>query len=320
MRIAVIDDYNDAASALDCWRDLPPGTEVRFFGDHLADTDALVERLAPFEAVVCMRERTPFPAGVLARLPALRLLVTTGARNAAIDVAAAVRQGVTVCGTRLTPHPAAELAWALILELARRAGAQDAALRAGVWQAGVGTGLEGRTLGVVGLGRLGRRVAAVGTAFGMDVVAWSPHLTPQRAAEAGVRAVGRQELFAGSDVVSVHMKLAASTVGLVGAAELAAMRRTAFLVNTSRAAIVDQDALLAALTGGRIAGAGLDVFDTEPLPAGHPLRDAPNAVLTPHLGYVTDDGFALCYADAVEAVGAFAAGAPVRVIDRDSEG
>ncbi len=314
MRIAVIDDYNDAAAGLACWERLPAGAEVSFYPDHLAGPDELVARLTPFDAVVCMRERTPFPAELLARLPRLKLLVTTGTRNAAIDVPAAVRQGVTVCGTRLTPYAAAELTWALILELARRPGAQDAALREGIWQNGVGTGLDGSTLGVVGLGRLGRRVAAVGAAFGMDVVAWSPNLTPERAAEAGVRAVGKRELFAGSDVVTVHMKLAPSTVGLIGADDLRAMRRTAFLVNTSRAPLVDQAALADALGRGWIAGAGLDVFETEPLPAGDPLRRAPNTVLTPHIGYVTADTFALCYADAVEAIGAYLAGTPVRVM------
>lgn len=314
MRIAVIDDYNDAAAGLSCWQGLPQGAEVRFFPDHLADPAALAGRLAGFDAVVCTRERTAFTAGLLARLPALRLLVTTGMRNAAIDVEAAARQGVTVCGTRMTTYPAAELTWALILELARRAGAQDAALRRGIWQDGVGTGLHGATLGVIGLGRLGRHVASVGAAFGMDVVAWSPHLTQERAAGAGVRVVGKRELFAGSDVISVHMKLAASTTGLIGADDLRAMRPTAYLVNTSRGPLIDQDALVTALTEGWIGGAGLDVFDTEPLPPDHPLRSAPRTVLTPHIGYVTADSFALSYADAVEAVNAYLAGSPVRVI------
>ncbi len=314
MRIAVIDDYNDAAASLDCWERLPDDAEVRFFADHLADPAALAERLAGFDAVVCTRERTAFDERLLGALPALRLLVTTGLRNAAIDLPAAARRGVTVCGTRMGTYPAAELTWALILELARRAGAQDAALRAGTWQDGVGTGLHGATLGVVGLGRLGRRVAEVGAAFGMRVVAWSPHLTAERAAEAGVAAVGKHELFAGSDVVTVHMKLAPATTGLIGAGELRAMRRTAYLVNTSRGPLVDEAALLTALGEGWIAGAGLDVFDTEPLPAAHPLRAAPNTVLTPHIGYATADSFALCYADAVEAVNAYLAGSPVRVI------
>lgn len=317
MRIAVIDDYNDAAAGLDCWERLPPGCEVTFFADHVAGPEQLAERLAGFEAVVCMRERSAFPERVLARLPELRLLVTTGMGNASIDMAAAAHHGVTVCGTRMAMFPAAELAWGLILELFRRAGAQDAALRAGVWQAGVGQGLDGRTLGVVGLGRLGQRVARIGAAFGMQVLAWSPHLTPERAREAGegVRAVPKRELFASADVVSVHMKLSQTTTGLIGAAELRAMRPTAYLVNTSRGPLIDEDALVTALREGWIAGAGLDVFDTEPLPADHVLRQTRNTVLTPHIGYVTHDTFTLAYGDAVDAVAAHLAGAPVRVLN-----
>ncbi|MGW1199973.1 D-2-hydroxyacid dehydrogenase family protein [Streptomyces sp. NPDC002536] len=261
-----------------------------------------------------MRERTPFPAAVLSRLPQLRLLVTSGMHNASIDLSAAAERGITVCGTRMTPFPAAELTWALILELARRAGAQDAGLRAGRWQSGVGTGLAGATLGVLGLGKLGRRVADVALAFGMDVVAWSPNMTPERAAAAGVRAVGKRELFEESDVVSVHLRLSDSTRGLVSEDDLRSMRPTAYLVNTSRAPIVDQAALLEALEKGWIAGAGLDVYEEEPLPGAHPLLSAPNTVLTPHIGYVTADNFALSYGDSVEAVNAYLAGVPVRVL------
>lgn len=316
MRIAVIDDYNGVAAGLECWGRLPRGCEVTFFADHVAAPEQLVERLLGFDAVVCMRERSAFTGEVLGQLPALRLLVTTGMKNAAIDLDAAARHGITVCGTRMPQFPAAEMAWALILELVRRAGAQDAALRAGVWQDGTGDGLDGRTLGVIGLGRLGRRVARIGAAFGMEVLAWSPHLTPERAREAGegVRAVGKGELFASADVVSVHMKLAESTFGLIGAAELRAMRSTAYLVNTSRGPLVDEDALVTALREGWIAGAGLDVFDTEPLPADHVLRQTRNTVLTPHIGYVTHDTFTLAYGDAVDAVAAHLAGAPVRVL------
>ncbi|MDI5961987.1 D-2-hydroxyacid dehydrogenase family protein [Streptantibioticus silvisoli] len=319
MRIAVIDDYNGVAAELECWRGLPQGCEVTFFADHLDAPQDLVERLSGFEAVVCMRERTAFGEAVLGALPGLRLLVTTGLKNAAIDLPAAARLGITVCGTRMPSFPAAEMAWALILELARRAGAQDSALRAGVWQDGVGTGLDGLTLGVVGLGRLGRRVARIGTAFGMDVQAWSPNLTQERATAAGdgIRAVGKQELFETSDVVSVHMKLAASTTAMIGAEQLRAMRPTAYLVNTSRGPLVEQDALVTALREGWIAGAGLDVFDTEPLPADHVLRQTRNTVLTPHIGYVTGDTFTLAYGDAVDAVTAYLAGAPVRVLGTD---
>ncbi|WP_037574474.1 D-2-hydroxyacid dehydrogenase family protein [Phaeacidiphilus oryzae] len=312
-RIAVLDDYNDAAARLDVWSGLPAGCAVDFLPEHLSDQDALAERLAPYQAVIAMRERTPFPAELLARLPELRLLVTTGQANASIDVAAARARGVTVCGTRMSRYAAAELTWALILELARGAGAQDASLRSGGWQAGVGTGLDGRTLGVIGLGRLGSRVASIGAAFGMEVLAWTRHMTPERAAEAGATPVAsREELLERSDVVSLHLRLNAETRGIIGAAELARMKPTAWLVNTSRGPLVDEAALASALRAGTIGGAGLDVYDIEPLPAGSPLLDAPNTVLTPHIGYVTADCFELAYGDAAEDVTAWLAGRPVR--------
>ncbi|MGW1993026.1 D-2-hydroxyacid dehydrogenase family protein [Embleya sp. NPDC001921] len=311
-RVAVIDDYQGPAAALDCWCKLPEGTEVAFFPDHVTDTEALVERLAPFDAVVAMRERTPFPAGLLARLPGLRLLVTTGMNNAAIDIEAARAHGVTVCGTRLLPHPAAELTWALILELARRTGAEDASLRAGGWQRGIGSDLAGSTLGVIGLGKLGARVATIGAAFGMRVLAWSQNLTAERGAELGVEVVAKDELFRRADFVSVHVRYSERTRSLVGAPELALMRPTAYLVNTSRAAIVDRAALLAALHEGRIAGAALDVHHVEPLPADDPILDAPNTILTPHIGYATQGNYTLAYTDAVEDIAAFLAGRPVR--------
>jgi len=314
-RIAVLDDYDDAAAGLDCWSALAGGARPDFYPDHLADPDALVERLAGYPIVVAMRERTAFPAQVIERLPELRLLVTTGLRNAAIDTAAAARAGVTVCGTRMSAYAAAELTWALVLELTRRAGAQDASVRAGGWQAGVGTELDGRVLGLLGLGRLGTRVAGYARAFGMEVLAWSPNLTPERAEAAGVRAVPRERVFAEADVVSVHLRLSELSRGLVGTAELAAMKPTAYLVNTSRGPIVDEAALVEALHAGRIAGAGLDVFDVEPLPAGHPLLTAPRTVLTPHIGYVTDRSMRVAYGDAVEAVNGWLAGTPVRVIE-----
>jgi phosphoglycerate dehydrogenase-like enzyme len=235
-------------------------------------------------------------------------------RNASIDVAACEGAGVTVCGTRGSAGATPELTWALILAVTRHVAEEDAAVRGGGWQHTVGFGLRGRTLGVVGLGNIGRAVAAVGQAFGMDVLAWSQNLIPAAAAAAGVTAVGKDDLFARSDVVTVHYKLSARSVGLVGTRELGLMRPTAFLVNTSRGPIVDSDALLAALHAGNIAGAGLDVYDEEPLPAGHPFRSAPRTVLTPHLGYVTDDGYRTFYTDAVADIAAFAAGQPVRVV------
>ncbi|SNS79909.1 Lactate dehydrogenase [Geodermatophilus pulveris] len=314
LRIAVLDDFQSAAADFADWSQLPEAADVVAFRDHLDDEDAVAERLAGFDVVIAMRERTPFPRSLLQRLPGLRLLVTTGARNAAIDLAAAADRGITVCGTGAHPTGTVELTWALVLAVARHVPEEDAGLRAGGWQRTVGIDLAGGTLGVVGLGRLGTRVARIGAAFGMDVVAWSQNLTAERAAEAGVRRVDKDELFATADVVTVHLVLSERTRGLVGPDELARMRPTAILVNTSRGPVVDEAALLAALHEGRIAGAGLDVYDREPLPADSPLRSAPRTVLTPHLGYVTRDTYAVFYGEAVEDVAAFLRGDPVRVL------
>ncbi|WP_007026572.1 D-2-hydroxyacid dehydrogenase family protein [Saccharomonospora iraqiensis] len=313
MRIAILDDYQDVARELADWDSLG-AEEVAVFTDHVADPDALVRRLAGFDVVVAMRERTPFDAALLARLPDLRLLVTTGARNAAIDVAAAARHGIVVCGTGYLPHPTVELTWALILAAQRHLPTEVAAMRAGGWQSTLGTGLRGGTLGLLGLGRLGSRVARVGQAFGMRTIAWSRNLTAERAAEHDVTAVSRDTLLAEADVLSVHLVLSERTRGLVGAAELAAMKDTALLVNTSRGAVVDEDALVAALRRGEIGGAALDVYDHEPLPADHPLRSLPNALLTPHIGFVTRDVYEVFYRDAVEDIAAFRAGTPTRVL------
>jgi phosphoglycerate dehydrogenase-like enzyme len=251
---------------------------------------------------------------VLERLPGLRLLVTTGARNPSIDVAAARECGVTVCGTGAHPTGTAELTWALILGVARHLPQEDASVRAGGWQQSIGTDLAGGVLGVLGLGRLGERVARIGQAFGMDVVAWSQNLTDERAAEVGVRRVGKEQLLETADVVTIHLQLSDRTRGLLGHAELARMKPTAILVNTSRGPIVDEAALVQALREGTIAGAGLDVFDTEPLPRHHPLRELRRAVLTPHLGYVTEATYQVFYREAVEDVAAFLAGTPLRVL------
>jgi phosphoglycerate dehydrogenase-like enzyme len=313
-RLAVLDDWEGAAGDFADWRAEVPGGDVTVFTDHLRDTDALIARLAPFDAVMLMRERTPVQAPLLKALPRLRLIVTTGMRNRALDIAAAADAGVLVCGTQGLRWAAPELAWALILALVRNIPQADASMHAGEWAPTVGTDLHGSVLGLVGAGRLGQQVAAVARAFGMTLVAWSPHLTAERAAACGAELVGKHELFATADVVSVHMILADSTRGLVGAAEIAAMKPTAFLVNTSRGPLVDQDALLRALAEGRIAGAGLDVYEEEPLPAGHPLRSAPRTILTPHLGYVTAGTFASFYREAAEDVRSFIAGDPVRVI------
>ncbi len=309
-RIAVLDDYQRAAHRFADWSRLS-GHEVTFFHEPLAEPALTLE---PFEVVCAMRERTAFPAGLFARLPNLRLLVTTGMRNAAVDLDAASAHGVTVCGTTAAGTPTAELAWGLILALARHVPEEDARMRAGGWQQTVGTGLAGKTLGILGLGRLGSAVAAIGAAFGMQVVAWSENLTAERAAECGAELVTKDELISTADVVTIHLVLGERTRGLIGARELGLMKPTAFLVNTSRGPIVDEAALVAALETGEIAGAGLDVYDDEPLALDHRLRSAPNTVLTPHLGYVTEENYRTFYEQTVEDVEAFLAGAPVRVL------
>ncbi|WP_448609390.1 D-2-hydroxyacid dehydrogenase family protein [Geodermatophilus sp. URMC 60] len=314
LRIAVLDDFQSVAAEFADWSRLPEDADVVSFADHLDDEEAVAERLAGFDVVVAMRERTPFPRTLLERLPRLRLLVTTGARNTAIDVAAAAERGIPVCGTGAHPTGTVELTWALVLAVARHVPEEDAGVRAGGWQRTVGTDLAGARLGVLGLGRLGTRVARIGQAFGMDVVAWSQNLTEERAAEAGVRRVDRDELFATADVLTVHLVLSDRTRGLVGRDELARVKPGAILVNTSRGPIVDEAALIEALSEGRLAGAGLDVHDREPLPADSPLRRAPRTVLTPHLGYVTRDTYRVFYGDAVEDVAAWLRGEPVRVI------
>jgi len=312
MRVAVLDDYQQVAHRFADWAGL--GAEVAFVDRPLPDDDAVVAALAGYDVVVAMRERTPFTAARLARLPDLRLLVTTGRQNASIDLDAARARGVVVCGTDSPTNATPELTWALILAVLRHVPAEDRAVRDGGWQHTVGGDLEGRRLGVVGLGRLGSRVARVGLAFGMDVVAWSRHLDPAHAEGLGVRPVAKDELFATSDVVTVHYKLSDRSRGVVGGDDLARMKRTAILVNTSRGPLVDTGALLAALHEGRIGGAGLDVYDVEPLPADHPLRSAPRTVLTPHLGYVTGATYRTFYRQAVEDVAAWAAGEPLRVL------
>jgi phosphoglycerate dehydrogenase-like enzyme len=312
--VVVLDDYQDVALSIADWSPLAGRTEVVRYTDHVADADELVQRLADAEVVVAMRERTPFPAELLARLPRLRLLVTTGLANAAIDLTAAARQGVVVSGTAGGSAAAAELAWALVLAVARDVAGDDRAVRAGRWQEHVGIELAGSTLGLLGLGRIGSVMARYAHAFDMRVVAWSANLTPARAAEHGARLVDKAELFRVSDVVSVHLKLSERTRGLVGAPELELLGPTGRLVNTSRGPIVDEAALLTALHAGTIAGAALDVFDVEPLPVDHPLRTAPRTVLTPHVGYVSRQSYAAMYGQCVEDVVAWLDGAPLRVL------
>ena len=313
-RIAVLDDYQSVAATFADWARVPEPVEVVEFHDHVSDEDALVARLEPFDVVLAMRERTALPRTVLERLPNLKLLVTTGMRNKSIDVAAANDRGITVCGTGSQATATAELTWGLILATLRHIPQEDAGVRAGGWQHTIGGDLAGARLGVVGLGRLGSQVAKVGQAFGMDVVAWSQNLTDERAAEHGVRRVEREELFATADVVTVHLLWSKRTRGLIGADDFARMKPTAVFVNTSRGPIVQEKALIGALESKSIAGAGIDVYDQEPLPVDHPMRTLPRTVLTPHLGYVTRGTYEVFYGEAVEDVAAFLAGAPIRVL------
>jgi phosphoglycerate dehydrogenase-like enzyme len=312
-RVVVLDDYQDVARQFGPWSDLGPQLELDVVTAHLVGPE-LVDRLAHAEVVVAMRERTAFDRSVLAALPDLKLLVTTGMGNAAIDMAAAAQLGITVCGTGILASPTAELTWGLVLALVRRLPAEDAAMRRGDWQLGVGTELAGKAFGVIGLGRLGQRVARVAQAFEMPVLGWSQNLDPDLARSLGVEPVSKADLLRGSDVVSLHLKLSDRTRGIIGAADLALMRPSAYLVNTSRGPLVDTDALLAALCDGRIAGAGIDVYDEEPLPHEHPLRSSPRTVLTPHVGYVTDGTYQVFFTEAVADIAAWLAGEPLRVL------
>ncbi|MCJ2123101.1 D-2-hydroxyacid dehydrogenase family protein [Methylobacterium sp. J-077] len=312
----ILDDYHDAALGLADWARLSDRVAVSTIADHIADQDVLVSRIEQAEILVIMRERTPFPAALLERLPRLKLLVTSGMRNLAIDIAAARARGVLVCGTDSSPTPPTELTWALILGLARHLPLENRNLRAGgPWQSTVGTDLAGATLGVLGLGKIGTRVAAIGRAFGMRVIAWSPNLDDARAAAAGVeRAETKEALLEASDVVTIHLVLGDRTRGLLGEAELRRMRPSAILVNTSRAPIVDQAALVRALEECWIAGAGLDVFETEPLPADSPFRRLPNVLALPHVGYVTRNNYRTFFTQAVEDIEAWLAGSPIRLL------
>jgi phosphoglycerate dehydrogenase-like enzyme len=305
VRVAILDDYQAVALALGPWGDLAGAIAPTVFTDHVADAATLVERLALFEVVVAMRERTRFPRAVLEQLPALRLLVTTGRANAAIDIDAARELGIAVAGTGSLTAPTVELTWGLILALCRNIPGEDAGIRAGGWQHTIGPELSGRTLGIVGLGRLGVRVAAIARAFEMRTIAWSQNLRADHAAAHSVQAVTKDELFRRADVVTIHLKLSERTRHIVGAAEVAAMKPAAYLINTSRGPIVDESALLQALRTGAIAGAGLDVYDIEPLPREHPLRSAPRTVLTPHLGYVSTGNYRTFFRAAVDCIGRY---------------
>jgi phosphoglycerate dehydrogenase-like enzyme len=302
VEVAVIDDYQRVARAFGDWSRVPSGANVSFFHDHCKSEPDLVDRLAPFEIVCVMRERTAFPRSVLTRLPKLRLLITSGRRNRAIDMEAAKDLGIAVGSTSSPGHATAELAMALILSLARNLSAEAGSMSAGGWQVGIGRDLRGASLGLIGLGRLGSQVADLARAFGMEIGAWSENLTEERCDEFGVALLSRDDLFRSSDFVSIHLRLSERTTGLVGDEVLELMRSDAYLINTSRAAIVDEDALVRALTAGAIAGAAIDVYDQEPLPSDHRLRSTPRLLCTPHIGYVTRETYEVFYGEMVDTV------------------
>ncbi len=314
MRLAILDDYENLAMASADWGSLGADVAIDVYHDPVRDENLLAGRLRPYEVLVIMRERTAFPGRLIERLPRLKLIVTTGSRNLAIDMAACKARGITVCGTASSRTAAAEHAWGLILATVRNIPRHDRAVRAGGWTEAVGSGLAGQVLGVLGLGKLGAQVARVGRAFGMEVIAWSQNLTAERAAEAGALRVDKNDLFARADILTIHLVLSERTRGLVGAPEVGRMKPGAYLINTSRGPIVEEEALIAALREKRIAGAGLDVFATEPLPPGHPFTLLSNTVLTPHVGYVTRENFKTYYAEACEDVAAWRAGGPMRVL------
>jgi phosphoglycerate dehydrogenase-like enzyme len=316
IRIAILDDYQRVAMTMADWSGLPPECEPVVFDRNLATEDEAARALADLDVVCLLRERMPMPRTLIERLPALKLIVVTGAHNRTLDLAAAKERGITVSHTRGgdSPYATPELAWGLILSLMRHIPQEHQRMREGGWQETVGTALHGRTLSILGLGRLGSRMASIGRAFGMEVLAWSQNLTAERAEAAGATLVAKDELFARADVLTIHLVLGERSRGLVGAAELGRMKPSAVLINTSRGPIVDEAALIAALERADIRGAGLDVYDREPLPADHPLRRLGNVVLTPHLGYVTEGTYRMFYADTVEAIAAWRAGTPVRTL------
>jgi phosphoglycerate dehydrogenase-like enzyme len=315
LRCAILDDYQNVALKLADWSKLKD-VETKVYTDAVRRTDAdTIRDCKDFEIVVMMRERTRFPRAVIEALPKLKLLITTGAYNASIDMKACQERGITVCGTTSHGNPTTGIAFGLMLELTRRIGWENARMKAGEhWQITLGMDIEGKTLGLLGLGKLGARAAGVGKAFGMKAIAWSQNLTPERCKEVGVDYVTKDDLFKNSDFLSIHVQLGERNRGLVTARELGLMKKTAYLVNTSRGPIVQESALLDALKNKQIAGAGLDVFDVEPLPTDHPFRKLDNVVLTPHLGYVSQQNYERYYPDIVENIRGFLDGKPVRVI------
>lgn len=316
MKIAVLDDYQGVADKFASWATLKQAHDVQIFREHIGGgKDAVVAALKDFDVIAAMREQTVFDRATLERLPNLKFMVTTGMRNSSIDIGYLTERGIPCSGTAGRTQTTPELAWGLILAVARNIPFEDNNMRTGQWQQTIGLDLEDKTLGIVGLGRLGREMARIGQAFKMNVIAWSENLTEASAAEVGVRRVEKDALFADADVVTVHYKHSERSTGLLGAADFAAMKPTGIFVNTSRAAIIDMAALIEALQAGRIAGAGIDVYDDEPVPVNHPIRSCPRTVLTPHLGYVSHDTYRLFYTQTVEDIEAWLTGAPVRVID-----
>jgi len=311
--LGILDDFQNVTRECADWGRLPPQVSVTVFNEHF-EGEELISRISPFDVLVITRERTPFPRSVIERLPHLKLLVTAGWRNLGIDMAACRERGILVCGTEAGSSPTAELAWGLILAVARHIAEEDRAIRSGRWQSSIGFALKDKTLGVLGLGRLGSQMARVGQAFGMKVIAWSQNLTAEKAAAAGARRVEKSELFRAADVLTIHLLLSERTRGLVGRNEIGLMKKSAILINTARAAILDEAALIDALVAGQIAGAGLDVYSREPLPPDAPILKAPNTVLTPHLGYVTRETYAIYFPQALEDIEAWLKGAPIRLV------
>ena len=315
LRCAILDDYQNVALSFADWSKVSGDIDIKVFNEHLGNADQVIAALKDFAIVCAMRERTAFPRAVIDALPELKLLITTGMRNASIDLEAAKDKGIVVCGTLAVGNATAAIATGLMLELARHIGYENMRLKSGVlWQSTIGLDLEGLTLALLGLGKLGSRMAEIGRAFKMHVIAWSQNLTPEKCRETGVEYVGADELFQRADFLSVHLQLSPRTRGLIGARQIALMKKSSYLINTSRGPIVDEAALLAALRDKRISGAGLDVFDVEPLPLDHPLRKLDNVVLTPHLGYVAAQNYRAFFGGMVDDIRAFLDGRPVRVL------
>ena len=316
VRAAILDDYQNVAMGFADWSPIAKDVEIKVFNKPFASQDEAIKALQGFAVIVGMRERTPFPRKMIEALPNLKLLITTGARNNSFDIKACAERGVTVCGTGSVGSPTTGIAFGLMLELTRRIGFENARLKAGeAWQVTIGRDLEGLTLGILGLGRLGQRSATVGKAFGMNTIAWSQNLTAEKAQAAGAQLVSKEDLFRKADIVTIHLVLSDRSRGLVGAKEIGLMKKTSYLINTSRGPIVDEKSLIAALQAKSIAGAGLDVFDVEPLPLDHPFRKLDNVVITPHLGYVSEQNFRKYFPDIVEDIRAWLDGNPVRVIE-----